>query len=122
MNEVNTIVFAKKNFQEDEFNKKITTQLQLLMDTHNICTVYQNKTDDDTFVIIEYTSDDPYLNQPYPYFLYLDEAEYVSLYIVKKSIFQYENEIEALTESIEQSELAIKQAMTDKKKTGNNLN
>lgn len=122
MNIVNKIVFAKKDFKEDDLYKKISMQIQLLIETNNICTVSSVKIGNDFFIVIEYSAANPQLFQPYPYFLYPDEASHVSLFIAKKSLAQYETEIDTLSDSIEQIESANEQVsdsdVSNKKKRG----
>jgi hypothetical protein len=102
MNSVNKIVFTKERFG-NELYLKVSQQLQLLIEAGNICSVY-NKDNNPNIIIIEHVPSNPALLQPYPYYLYPDEASYVSIYIAKKNLRQYEEEIVDLSESIEESE------------------
>jgi hypothetical protein len=102
MNPTNKIVFTKEKFGT-ELYLKVSQQLQLLIEAGNLCSVY-NKDNNPNVIIIEHVPSNPALLHPYPYYLYPDEASYVSIYIAKKNLKQYEEEIVELSESIEESE------------------
>lgn len=115
MNVVNEIIFNKKDFENEEMLfKKMGQQLQLLMDTNNVCTVRKEELDSDVLYIINFAINVPEAFQPYPYFLYPDEAGYVSMYVAKKSLIQYQMDTEQITESINEAEEKV--ILFDKKK------
>lgn len=72
MNQVNKIVFTKRDFKDDEtLYKKVGEQVRLLIESKNIVTMF----DADELggvIIIEYAHDDEY--QPKPFWLTEDEA------------------------------------------------
>lgn len=102
MHPINKIIFTKEHFG-DELYTKVSQQIQLLIESGNLCTVYNLNKDKDV-VIIEHVSANPLSLQPYPYFLFPDEAGYVSVYIAKKNIQQFQEEIEDIQNSLDEVE------------------
>lgn len=106
INSVNRIVLTKEKFGKDLY-EKVAQQLQILIEAGNLCSVYCHPKKKD-FIVIEFVSVMPNFSEPYPYYLYPDEAEYVSLYVVKKNLAYNEEEVERLMgviDDIENSDL-----------------
>ena len=53
--------------------------------------------------------------QPYPYYLFPDEANYVSIYIAKKNLKQYESEALDLANSIKETEDELDNELSESK-------
>lgn len=96
MNEIGKLIFTKRDYGNDTtLYLKVAQQLQLLLETGNICTVYDGDGGRGT-VVIEFTSNNPLEGQPYPYYLYPDEAEYVLHYHDKKLRQEYLDKIKEI--------------------------
>lgn len=102
INSVNRIVLTKEKFGKDLY-KKVAQQLQILIEAGKLCSVYCHPKKKD-FIVIEFVSVMPNFSEPYPYYLYPDEAEYVSLYVVKKNLAYNEEEVERLMNVIDDIE------------------
>lgn len=102
INSVNRIVLTKEKFGKDLY-EKVAQQLQILIEAGNLCSVYCHPKKKD-FIIIEFVSVMPNFSEPYPYYLYPDEAGYVSLYVAKKNLAYNEEEVERLMEVIDDIE------------------
>lgn len=102
INSVNRIVLTKEKFGKDLY-EKVAQQLQILIEAGNLCSVYCHPKKKD-FIVIEFVSVMPNFSEPYPYYLYPDEAEYVSLYVAKKNLVYNEEEVERLMEVIDDIE------------------
>ena len=99
---MNRIILTKEKFG-DELYANVTMQLQILMKAGNLCSVY-NKENNSDVVVIEFVPTKISPVESFPYYLYPDEAGYVSLYIAKKNLIKYEKEIDDLRDSIEKAE------------------
>lgn len=122
---MNRIILTKEKFG-DELYANVTTLLQILMKAENLCSVY-NKENNSDVVVIEFVPTKISPVESFPYYLYPDEAGYVSLYIAKKNLIKYEKEIDALRGSIEKAEnLNMKdfldEIIKDSKRDGGDLN
>lgn len=102
INNVSRIVMTQEKFGKD-FYLKIAQQLQLLIEAEHLCSVYMLPKKKDV-VVIEFVSAIPNFSEPYPYYLYPDEAGYVSLYVAKKNLAHNENEVKRLKDVIEDIE------------------
>ena len=122
---MNRIILTKEKFG-DELYANVTTLLQILMKAENLCSVY-NKENNSDVVVIEFVPTKISPVESFPYYLYPDEAGYVSLYIAKKNLIKYEKEIDALRGSIEEAENLnmedfLDEIIKDSKRDGGDLN
>ena len=113
MNNVNKILFTKERFG-DELYIKVSQQIKILIEAGNICTVF-SPDDNSDVVIIEHVSANSLSLQPYPYYLFPDEANYVSIYIAKKNLKQYESEALDLANSIKETEDEVDDELSESK-------
>lgn len=123
MNIVNRILFTKERFG-DELYIKVAQQVKILIEAGNLCTIF-SPDDNPDVVIIEHVSANPLSLQPYPYYLFPDEANYVSIYIAKKNLKQYESEALDLANSIKETEDEVDKELSeskDLKSSGGNIN
>lgn len=121
---MNRIILTKEKFG-DELYATVTTQLQILMRAGNLCSVYNAENNFDE-VVIEFVPTKISPVESFPYYLYPDEAGYVSLYIAKKNLIKYEKEIDELRDSIEKAESLnmedfLDEILKDSKRDGGDL-
>lgn len=78
MTTVNRIIFTKKTFGSDEeLYSSINRQIQLLIKANYIVIMY-SADDKDSVICVEYSSRNAQLGNAYPYWLTLEEAQYIS--------------------------------------------
>lgn len=80
MNNVDKIIFDKRKYKDDhELFVKLGEQLSLLVSLGYICVVNRDFTHPD-IITLEFVTSDLTEGEPFPYFLYPDEAQFVSIY------------------------------------------
>lgn len=94
--ESNKIIFHKRQFNSiAELYLKVAQQLQILVESGYICTLYDGD-DGKGLVVLEYNLADNSLGTPIPVWLLPDEIAYVERYQQQKYIAELREELESL--------------------------